>query len=32
MLQEGSHGFEGGINAKKYMIITGFSKATATQD
>jgi|GEM_PF-3191904 len=25
-------GFEGGMNAKKYMTITGASKATATRD
>lgn len=32
MFQAGIKGFEGGINAKKYMIITGASKATATRD
>jgi Fic family protein len=32
MLEEGPDGFEGGINAKKYMSITGASKATATRD
>lgn len=32
MLQEGSDGFEGGMNARKYMAITGTSKATATRD
>ena len=32
MLDEGPDGFEGGINAKKYMSITGASKATATRD
>ena len=32
MLEEGPHGFEGGMNAKKYMTITGTSKATATRD
>lgn len=32
MFKEGAEGFEGGINARKYMIITGCSKATATRD
>ncbi len=32
MLEDGSKGFEGGISAKKYMSITGASKATATRD
>ncbi len=32
MLEEGPDGFEGGISAKKYMTITGASKATATRD
>ena len=32
MLEEGPGGFEGGINAKKYMGITKTSKATATRD
>ncbi len=32
MLQEGVTGFEGGMSAKKYMVITGTSKATATRD
>ncbi len=32
MLDEGSTGFEGGMSAKKYMAITGASKATATRD
>ncbi|WP_026950642.1 Fic family protein [Algoriphagus mannitolivorans] len=32
MLDEGPEGFEGGMNAKKYMSITGTSKATATRD
>jgi Fic family protein len=32
MLEEGPDGFEGGMNAKKYMTITGASKATATRD
>jgi Fic family protein len=32
MLEEGPDGFEGRINAKKYMSITGASKATATRD
>ncbi len=32
MLEEGPAGFEGGMSAKKYMTITGASKATATRD
>ena len=32
MFQAGVQGFEGGMNAKKYMAITGTSKATATRD
>jgi Fic family protein len=32
MLDEGTTGFEGGMSAKKYMTITGASKATATRD
>ncbi len=32
MLEEGPEGFEGGMSAKKYMTITGTSKATATRD
>jgi len=32
MLEEGPDQFVGGINAKKYMSITGCSKATATRD
>lgn len=32
MLKEGTQGFEGGMSAKKYMIITDTSKATATRD
>lgn len=32
MIRSGTEGFEGGINAKKYMRITGASKATATRD
>ena len=32
MLEEGPNEFEGGINARKYMSITGCSKATATRD
>ena len=32
MMQEGIKGFEGGISAKKYMIIGQTSKATATRD
>lgn len=32
MLDEGPDGFEGGMNAKKYMSLTGASKATATRD
>lgn len=32
MMQTGVKGFEGGMSAKKYMAITGTSKATATRD
>jgi Fic family protein len=32
ILDEGPTGFEGGMSAKKYMVITGASKATATRD
>src|SRR5262249_45711547 len=32
MLRTEPKGFEGGINAKKYMAMTGTSKATATRD
>ncbi len=32
MLKEGPKGFDGGMSAKKYMAITGVSKATATRD
>jgi Fic family protein len=32
MLEEGTAGFEGGMNAKKYISITKTSKATATRD
>jgi Fic family protein len=32
VLKEGPEGFEGGINAKKYIGITKTSKATATRD
>jgi len=32
MMQAGMVGFEGGISAKKYMAMTGTSKATATRD
>ncbi|RYY25314.1 MAG: Fic family protein [Chitinophagaceae bacterium] len=32
MLEEGPDGFAGGMSAKKYMIITKTSKATATRD
>ena len=32
MVEEGPKGFEGGMSAKKYMSITGASKATATRD
>ncbi|WP_416438865.1 Fic family protein [Phnomibacter sp. MR] len=32
MMKEGPIGFEGGMNAKKYMSITKTSKATATRD
>ena len=32
MLRAGPEGFEGGINARKYVAITSSSKATATRD
>ncbi|MEH6682307.1 MAG: Fic family protein [Sediminicola sp.] len=32
MLEEGPKGFEGGMNARKYVGIVGTSKATATRD
>ncbi len=32
MLREGPEGFTGGMSARKYMSITGCSKATATRD
>ena len=32
MFKEGKEGFKGGMSARKYMIITGCSKATATRD
>lgn len=32
MFQEGPNGFEGGLNAEKYIAITGASRATATRD
>lgn len=32
MLEEGPGGFEGGINARKYISLTQVSKATATRD
>jgi Fic family protein len=32
MLEEGPSGFEGGMSAKKYMVISKASKATATRD
>ncbi len=32
MMQAGAKGFEGGMSAKKYIIVTGTSKATATRD
>ena len=32
MLKEGSDGFQGGMGAKKYMVIAKTSKATATRD
>lgn len=32
MLDEGPDGFEGGMNARKYISITKTSKATATRD
>ena len=32
MLEEGHQGFKGGMNARKYVSLTGASKATATRD
>ena len=32
MLEAGPVGFTGGINARKYVSLTGVSKATATRD
>ena len=32
LLDDGDGGFEGGLNAEKYMTMTGASKATATRD
>jgi Fic family protein len=32
ILEEGFNGFKGGMNVKKYISITGISKATATRD
>ncbi|MFS4493221.1 Fic family protein [Maribacter sp. 2308TA10-17] len=32
MLEEGHQGFEGGMNARKYVSLAGTSKATATRD
>ncbi len=32
MFEQGTKGFEGGISAKKYVAITGTSKASATRD
>lgn len=32
MLEAGANGFTGGMNARKYMSLTGVSKATATRD
>lgn len=32
ILREGPTGFQGGMNARKYMSLTGASKATATRD
>lgn len=32
MLEEGHQGFEGGMNARKYVSLSGTSKATATRD
>ena len=32
MFEEGTKGFQGGMNARKYMGITKTSKATATRD
>ena len=31
-LDEGHQGFEGGMNARKYLSLTSASKATATRD
>jgi Fic family protein len=31
-MKAGIKGFAGGMSAKKYMVITGTSKATATRD
>ena len=32
MLEDGPDSFEGGMSAKKYMVITKTSRATATRD
>jgi Fic family protein len=32
MMRDGPEGFEGGMNARKYIALTGTSKATATRD
>ena len=32
MLESGPEGFTGGMNARKYVALTGVSKATATRD
>ena len=32
MLEEGDQGFEGGMNARKYVSLAKTSKATATRD
>ena len=32
MLEDGPHGFEGGMNARKYSIMTRASKSTVTRD
>lgn len=32
VLEEGPDGFEGGMNARKYVALTRVSKATATRD
>jgi Fic family protein len=32
MLEQGEQGFEGGMSARKYMVIAKVSKPTATRD